>query len=478
MPKLGTRRRRHNPAAGANPTAATGPAHEPALRHHRLRLSHVGPVAVLVLVVTAAACSSSGKSSLTTSTASAASLEASSSSTPTPALDTPITMSGATAATTAPPATHLTGRPVTDTFHYVGARPQNVAVPIGATSATVRMVGGPGGKSCLETGGCSRGGAGAEVTGTIPVKPGETLTVAVAGAGHTSDLNSAGAAGGWGWATGAQGGDGARGSGGGGGGGGASGIAISTCPDCTPSLVALAAGGGGAGGNALFVSGTSGGRGGDAGSTAGSGTKGSGTFQHGVGGAGAGNGRPSGGAGGNGASFGGGGGGGGGGQLGGSGGGGSGWDSGGGGGGAGSSYAAPLTSPTVSTAPATDQDGVITITWDHVMSPPAMHLSAPRVVPGQPHLLTLTMPNAPEPTGLVTFHNQTISATDTVIGTAAITNGVARLWVSPEHLYPGTNSVYAAYAGDANYLPNTSNTVVIRSNNPGETEMASKHNDR
>lgn len=466
MTKFQNQRRGQQRVVGADAAATTGIATELALSNRSSRLPHLAPMAILVLVLAIAACSSTDKSSSTRSATGAAAVEASSSSPPTSARPAPITVPAGTSPTIEPQAIYLGGRPVTDTFHYVGAHLQKVTVPVGATSADLRLVGGQGGKSCLETAGCAKAGAAAQVTGTIQVTPGETLTVAVAGAGHESDLNSAGAAGGWGWADGAQGGNAARGSGGGGGGGGASGIVISPCPDCTQSLIALAGGGGGAGGNGLFVSGTSGGRGGDAGLTAGSGSKGSGTFQHGIGGAGAGNGQRTGGAGGNGAHFGAGGGGGGGGHLGGAGGGGSGWDSGGGGGGAGSSYATPLTSPAVSTAASTDQNGVITISWDHVMSAPAMHLVAPRVVPGQPHLLTLTMSDTPEPTGTVTFHNQTPFGTDTVIGTAPIPNGVARLWVPPDLLYPGINSIHASYAGDANYLPSISNTVMIRTASP------------
>ncbi len=142
---------------------------------------------------------------------------------------------------------------VTEAFSSTGAE-QLFTVPAGVTSVRVQVIGGAG-HAATSSGyelSPSPGGVGAEVAGTLPVTPGETLYVEVA-AGNLNQGGQAGA--------------------GGGEGGGAS--DVRTVPTASTgsleSRLLVAGGGGGAGG--AYDEG-SGGRGGDAGTSGGGGAGG------------------------------------------------------------------------------------------------------------------------------------------------------------------------------------------------------------
>ncbi len=135
---------------------------------------------------------------------------------------------------------------VTETFSSTGAE-QSFVVPAGVTSVRVRAVGEAGEAGVADSPfvGAAAGGAGAAVTGSLPVTPGETLYVEVAARGFN--------------------GGGVGGFDGGGVGGGASDVRTvsETEAESLQSRLLVAAGGGGGGGS--FDEGE-GGRGGDAGS--------------------------------------------------------------------------------------------------------------------------------------------------------------------------------------------------------------------
>jgi hypothetical protein len=282
--------------------------------------------------------------------------------------------------------------PLNDEFRYVGPGiEQTVIVPAGASSAEVRVVGGKGG-STVPAGNIT-GGDGARVTGRISVSPGQLLRMKVAGAGFDVEASSVSpGAGGWG-ATG-YGGHGGRSSEGfGAGGGGASSLAIG---DAT---VVLAGGGGGAGGAGFSSLFDRGGPGGSSGRTVDPGHDGKGAGE-GRGGGGGGNGMPPGGNGGDGNYRGGGGGGGGAGSTGGAGGGGGGFGGGGGGGGgAGSSYHShQLEGPSVVRGSTSDDNGLITITWNQVIAPvscSALRVHIPIDSPAEPVRLHCTATSGP-----------------------------------------------------------------------------------
>jgi uncharacterized repeat protein (TIGR01451 family) len=135
-----------------------------------------------------------------------------------------------------------------------GAATCTFTVPAGVTELRVRVAGAGGGKASNGEYG-PRGGAGAILTQTIPVTPGTTLGVNIAGRGSNGSVASGTAGtGGPGFANGGDGGGpGTRGAGGGG--GGASAICaaspcVATNPASTPLIVA-GGGGGGGGGDAL-----------------------------------------------------------------------------------------------------------------------------------------------------------------------------------------------------------------------------------
>jgi hypothetical protein len=244
-------------------------------------------------------------------------------------------------------------------FGYVGPHPQEVTVPAGVHFAELRVIGGHGGG----TGGSAEfveGGDGAQVSGRLPVSPGQLLTLMVAGRGENAEDGVPGA-GGWG-AT----GHGGRGGnltslygGRGGGGGGASSIGT------LPHTYVVAAGGGGGGGTGFAYGFDRGGPGGSSGEAPDPGHNGRGPGA-GQGGRGAGNGVSAGGTGGDGSHSGGAGGGGGAGIIGGAGGSGASFGGGGGGGGGAglSDYSTLLRDPRVIRGGSSDGNGRIFITWE------------------------------------------------------------------------------------------------------------------
>jgi hypothetical protein len=155
--------------------------------------------------------------------------------------------------------------PPAQTFSFTGAT-QTVTVPAGVTAVTIAAIGGPGApgtsdRDCATP--LSGAGDPASVTGTIPVTPGQTMTVSVGGRAATAGCNGATtSAGGWGAA--ASGGDGytnlSDGSSGGGGG------ATTVTLDGQPLVIAAGGGGGGEDGAWMNVDGkNNGGHGGAAG---------------------------------------------------------------------------------------------------------------------------------------------------------------------------------------------------------------------
>jgi len=249
----------------------------------------------------------------------------------------------------------------TITFGYVGPRDQEIAVPVGVTTAEISVIGAHGGATRASDSYEAVGGDGANVTGDISVRAGEVLDLWVGGRGGDGLGTSSPGAGGWGPS--GHGGTGGTGNGlfgqDGAGGGGAS--VLQTGPD---SLV-LAGGGGGGAGQGFDKFCCAGGPGGSSDVTPDPGHRGSG-LGAGAGGAGGAQSNGPGGSGGGGAHSGGGGGGGGAGFRGGAGGqGGGAGGGGGGGGGAGSSYYTHglLQSPSVLRGTTPDGNGFITITW-------------------------------------------------------------------------------------------------------------------
>lgn len=335
--------------------------------------------------------------------------------------------------------------PVTETFTYQGEVTQRAVVPSGASSAELRVIGGKGGATATGVSYVT-GGDGAQVSGKVPVTPGEVLDIQVAGRGGDQ-----GGPGGWGvTGRGGHGGSSAFGGryGASAGGGGASGIEIGG------HRLVIAGGGGGGGGEGLEAIHQRGGPGGSSGTTVDPGHNGKGAGA-GKGGGGAANDSPAGGAGGNSSWGGGGGGGGGAGYVGGGGGSGGGFGSGGGGGGgAGSSYHSPLlTDVSVVRGSTSDENGLIVITWDHVAEPAPMHLTATpdRVVIGHNPVLTVTMPS--DATGYVGFYDSALPGADKGIGVARIVDGVATLTTPSRPLEIGTHHVHASYGGTPGTYP-------------------------
>ncbi|MFF4580174.1 hypothetical protein [Streptomyces sp. NPDC001389] len=168
------------------------------------------------------------------------------------------------------------GNLVTCTFNYTGAA-DSFTVPAGVTQVGFDAKGASGGagSSLFNPGGT--GAAGAEVTGTLAVTPGQTLQVNVGGAGTNGALGGAsGVPGTGGFNGGANGGATRDGQNTGGGGGGASDIRTGTFD--LASRQVTAAGGGAGGGAGQAGSGGAGGAGGQSGAdgTAGAGGGGAG----------------------------------------------------------------------------------------------------------------------------------------------------------------------------------------------------------
>ena len=163
--------------------------------------------------------------------------------------------------------------PQTTTYNSVGTN--TFTVPAGVTSIQLTVIGGGGGGGGADAQPGSAGRAGARVSGTLAVTPGQILTVSVgSGGGGGSSVagsapggpggtNSLGYSGGSGSAAGGSGS-----SGGGGGGGAASAVLVNG----SPTVVAAGGGGGGgggldSGGQGVSPGGTSGGIAGSAGQT-------------------------------------------------------------------------------------------------------------------------------------------------------------------------------------------------------------------
>ena len=186
--------------------------------------------------------------------------------------------------------------PQTTTYNSVGTN--TFTVPAGVTSIQLTVIGGGGGGGGNDRLAGSPGRAGARVSGTLAVSPGQPLTISVGsgGAGGTSDQGSAPGGNGGINSLGYSGGRGSAAgpvpiSGGGGGGGAASAVLVNG----SPAVIAAGGGGGGGGGNhnpgqGVSPGGTSGGIAGSAGTTKGGDGGGAG---------GGGGGHPQGGAGGN-----------------------------------------------------------------------------------------------------------------------------------------------------------------------------------
>ncbi|WP_190853860.1 hypothetical protein [Actinomadura sp. RB99] len=148
---------------------------------------------------------------------------------------------------------------ISQTFDYTGA-PQTFTIPDGVCTMEVDAFGGAGGDAVYG----SPGGRGARVSAPLAVRPGQQLTVNVAGAGTGGDLNVSGSM--------ARGGYGGGGAGGsyndqhtpgngavGAGGGGATTVSLAGEP------IIIAGGGGGGAGSFTNDGSSSGGDGGDTG---------------------------------------------------------------------------------------------------------------------------------------------------------------------------------------------------------------------
>lgn len=329
-------------------------------------------------------------------------------------------------------------------FPFAG-KTQTTTVPDGATQVDIVVLGARGGRSFLTR---STGGGGALVSGTVPVTPGQTLTINVGGHGGdvVNRFQTTPGAGGWGDGHGGNGGSYPKRTAPGAGGGGASSLQVGD------TVVAIAGGGGGAGGNGEFLtdSAYAGGTGGSAGPGTGNGGHGNGPKTC----------IPTGGTGGaapsrsgtdgidsNGAGYPGPGGGGGGGYRGGTGGQRGGFGGcGGGGGGAGSSHVDPGVANarigSGTTAPDGSNDGYVTLTFFPVTPPLSLTLSdrTPRL--GDVPTATAAVPA--DATGNVTFSTESGAS----IGTAPVINGQAAISLPTAVVGVGRHQLTATYNGD------------------------------
>jgi hypothetical protein len=158
----------------------------------------------------------------------------------------------------------------TKTFSFTGSE-QSFVVPDGVTSIHVVAVGGKGGTGTASTG----GGFGAVASADIPIGPGTTLYIAVAGNGSNGSNGGPGAGGYNGGGTGGTSGDPALGQGGGGGGGASDVRTVKrTSSGTLNSRLVTAGGGGGSGGGSGGGNGGAAAADGGTGSGAGGGTGG------------------------------------------------------------------------------------------------------------------------------------------------------------------------------------------------------------
>jgi hypothetical protein len=136
----------------------------------------------------------------------------------------------------------VTAAPISEVVSFAAAS-QPFVVPTGVCQLTIDAVGAAGGDGNEDSQVFGTGANGARVLGTVAVTPGETLDVAVGGAG--GDAPRTGAPGSAGIPDGGAGGDGGTNAGGGGGGG-----STRVLRAGSPLLVAAGGGGGGGGGQA------------------------------------------------------------------------------------------------------------------------------------------------------------------------------------------------------------------------------------
>jgi hypothetical protein len=101
-----------------------------------------------------------------------------------------------------------------------------------------------------------------------------------------------------------------------------------------------------------------------------------------------------------------------------------------------------------------NDSNVVDVTVSRAVPPMVLTASSTDIVVGEAPVLTVTMPAAA--TGDVRFYDSVLGD----IGTAPVVDGIATL-TPTKSLDVGTHLIYASYDGDANYLPNGSNVVVI-----------------
>ena len=276
----------------------------------------------------------------------------------------------------------LTGTTSVVTCSYTDSL-QTFTVPAGVHSVSLDVKAAQGGNALT-----SGGGAGGEETGTLPVSPGDTLTILTGGAGTNTAASEAGTPGGYG-----GGGDGAdatspSGGDGGAGGGGGGGIGLG---GCSPSG---GTGGGDSGGSGKCCAPASAVGAGATQHAGGAGALGSNSGSDGLGPANFSSAAPfpgQGGPGGKGNLFGGGGGGGG--YYGGGGGAG-----GAGGGGGGSGYRAPTVTDGSSSTGVNSGNGVVTIAYATPNAPAITSAAATTFTSGQSRTFTVTTTGTPAPT--------------------------------------------------------------------------------
>jgi len=380
-----------------------------------------------------------------------------------------------------PPA--LAAAPVTIEFG-VGRGSFTVPDAVASLQIDVRSAGGGSGYSGGATGGT--GGAGVRATGTLPVTPGEVLTIEVGRAGGDATapsldcfegiLVSAGGVGGSFDAAGTRrGGDGGGGSLCGGGGGGGGGEATAVSDESGPVLVA---GGGGGGGGSGGIAGFNGGAGGTFNVFAGDGS-GPG---HGFGGNSS-VGSLSGGGGGGacGACSSGGGGGGGGGAPGASGGTAGGAGAGGGGGGGTGSSFGPNESFSVSPdGPGADGRVVITYTPPPFSTSTAVSCSPDSVAVGQPTTCTATVTDTEAgvtttPAGTVSFESDGaggFSANECTLSGGFGASARCSVTYTPGAIGTGSQVITAGYGGDSTHTPSSGSQSVVVSLRSASTSVS------
>jgi len=102
----------------------------------------------------------------------------------------------------------------------------------------------------------------------------------------------------------------------------------------------------------------------------------------------------------------------------------------------------------------------ITVSVAYANTTTSLTSSLSGVVPGQPLTLTATVSGTGYgmPTGTVTFSATSTGATQGILGTSTLVNGVATYYGL---IWGGTDSVTATYNGDSNYGTSTSSAVTV-----------------